>query len=489
MVRLVISALAATLLVLAPAAAQRPPVSMDVWDLALGAHYIELPEIFIGHACGGNGGPPGAILKGFATFRTCKPEDDGLYEIYIRDDDELEYWARAHDYAGWIERFRGTKVIGREVILSLLLNEAGRLHGIRVVTDPNVDETTRYNSYGLGNLLAARFAVTAADCVDLPRGERETAIGDRFVKQRCDKMDGGERRLILETRFYRKAGQFAIDPHTKLPTQGQFESSTRLEIRLATGASTPLSIDQADAAPPVRPSFAPGSREADLVSGRSRDCPGCDLSGANLKRRDLSGGDLSAAILREVNFHDAKLGRANLFGADLTDANLNKADLRRADLRTARLAEAMLYEAHLDNANLTGADLTGAMMGRARLTRARLVDAILDGADLRQARLAEATLAAARLVQTWLDHAQLGGANLSGATIIESSFYQAAMRDADLSGAWINRSDLFDADLARANLSAATISSSRLQSAILDGARLDGTVFTATIMPDGTVHD
>ena len=34
-----------------------------------------------------------------------------------------------------------------------------------------------------------------------------------------------------------------------------------------------------------------------FLSGTTKDCPGCDLRGVNLKRRDLSGADLSGADL------------------------------------------------------------------------------------------------------------------------------------------------------------------------------------------------
>ncbi|HHZ68152.1 MAG TPA: hypothetical protein EYN52_09655, partial [Alphaproteobacteria bacterium] len=40
---------------------------------------------------------------------------------------------------------------------------------------------------------------------------------------------------------------------------------------------------------------------ADLLNGLSKDCPGCDLRNANLKRFDLAGGNLAGAILVGAN--------------------------------------------------------------------------------------------------------------------------------------------------------------------------------------------
>ncbi len=482
-------AFAAAALVLVPAAAQQPPSRIDIWDLVLGTHYSALPVTFIDHACGSNGGPPAAPLGGFAEFRTCTPESDGLYEVTVRHDDELEYWAKAHDFQSWIKRFQGTKVIDREVILSLLFNVDGRLHGIRIVTDPRVDEVTRYDANSLGNVLAARFGIESGDCIDLPRAERETAIGERFIKQRCEKIHEQYRRVILETRFYRKAGQTAIDPHTRLPTEGQFESSTRLEIRLAPGVTHAPAPPAARAVVVEERTYAAGTPEAEFLAGRSRSCRGCNLAGANLKRLDLDGVDLSGAMLAGANLHDASLERAILADADLSDANLNKANLRHADLSRANLKQAMLYAARADNANFAAADLTGARMGHIRLTRARLPGAILNNVDLREGRLSQVDLSNAQLSQSWLDNAQLRRADLRGATIIQSSLLAVQMRDVDLAGARVNGTDLYDADLSRANLGAADFSASRLQSAILTGANLEGTIFTGTIMPDGTVHE
>src|SRR6266568_2023029 len=65
---------------------------------------------------------------------------------------------------------------------------------------------------------------------------------------------------------------------------------------------------------------------ADLLAGRSKDCPKCDLAGANLKRLDLKEADLAGANLARANLHRANLAGANLAGANLTGANLNKTD-------------------------------------------------------------------------------------------------------------------------------------------------------------------
>ena len=88
-----------TLLLLAqlwPAAAQTPKRA-TIWDLKLGQPVAAqpLPDEFRGFACGSNGGPPRAQIKGWSDFARCRAEPDGLHEIYFEYDDELEYIARA----------------------------------------------------------------------------------------------------------------------------------------------------------------------------------------------------------------------------------------------------------------------------------------------------------------------------------------------------------------------------------------------------------
>ena len=65
-----------------------------------------------------------------------------------------------------------------------------------------------------------------------------------------------------------------------------------------------------------------------FLAGQTRDCPGCNLAGASLKRRNLAGANLAGANLAGASFHRAVLRGANLLGADLTGANLNKTGAR-----------------------------------------------------------------------------------------------------------------------------------------------------------------
>jgi hypothetical protein len=225
----------------APAAAQMPPRA-TIWDLKIGAPIAEQPKpaAFRGFACGSNGGPPRAPLAGWADFKRCPAEPDALHEVYFEYDDENEYVARAHDNDREISRWAGTHEVTFPVIASALFDDAGILKGIRLVTDARPEHRNditeanrkkREEAYNLGSVMASRFNMEPErDCVSQPPAEGEGSVGGLFVKQACERREAGHR-IVVRVNLFRKPGQSAFNPQmpTQL-TQGQFESSARLEI-------------------------------------------------------------------------------------------------------------------------------------------------------------------------------------------------------------------------------------------------------------------
>jgi len=215
-----------------------------VWDLKLGEPISTQPSPneFRGFACGANGGPPRQPLSGWSDFMRCRPESDGLREVYFEYDDEHEFIARARDLPREVARWAGTTEAGFPVVVSALLDDSGVLRGIRIVTDSRPEYRTdiaeanlkkRADAYLLGGLMAARHGIDAArDCTSLPAAAGESAVGSLFVKQSCELIDTARGiRIVLRANYFRKPGQSGANP--QLPTQltqGQFESSARLEI-------------------------------------------------------------------------------------------------------------------------------------------------------------------------------------------------------------------------------------------------------------------
>ena len=180
-------------------------------------------------ACGSNGGPPRQKLEEWSDFAKCRPEDNNLYEVYARFDDEDEYIGKAIEEPRYARGKTGTRVAGHPVILSALFDRDGVLRGLRFITDPRAAPHERRKAHMLRLAVINRYEPDGWSCTDFPPADGETPVGGVFIKQRCEKATP-ERHLMVETRFLRKPGQSDNDPVTGEYRPGAFESSTRFEI-------------------------------------------------------------------------------------------------------------------------------------------------------------------------------------------------------------------------------------------------------------------
>lgn len=223
-------AVAALVLEAGLARAEDQPARADIWSLKLGTPAAALPlDAFVEFACGSNGGPAQQSLAGWSDYDRCRPEPNGLREVYFRYDDELEYRARAHRAQTMIAQYSGTKVLDFPVIVSALFDSGGTLAGLRIVTDPQASPQERKQAYTLGNFFNARYGNDGWDCSDTAPAPGETPVGSLYINRHCTKLVKSELRVVLDTRFLRKPGQAEFNSSGKL-TVGQFESSTRLEL-------------------------------------------------------------------------------------------------------------------------------------------------------------------------------------------------------------------------------------------------------------------
>ena len=211
------------------AAAQAKPDPGEIHGLKLGLDARRMSLDGFGElACGSNGGPPRATLDGFADFVKCRPEPNGLHEVYLRFDDEEEYVGKAID-DDLYTRKTGTRVAGHPVILSVLFDAGGILRGIRFVTDPRAAPGERRMAHLLRVAAINRYGAEGWTCVDQPAAAGEMPVGGIFIKQQCRKTTP-ERDLSVEAHFLRKPGQSETDPATGDYRPGQYESWTRFEL-------------------------------------------------------------------------------------------------------------------------------------------------------------------------------------------------------------------------------------------------------------------
>ena len=214
-----------------PAAATDRPKRFTIWDIHLGEAAAAIPDEYMNYACGTNGGPPSLPLPSFAAFGKCKPDADGLHEVYFEYDDELEYEARALDNPLEVRMYAGTTAFEFPIVASLLFDDSGRVVGERMVTDPRQHlSRDRIEFWELANFLRQRFGDDGWTCKDLPMEEGEGPVGSRFIKNRCEKTAAGVR-FVLEQRLFQKKGQQFLDPESGKPQPQAFESATRFEMR------------------------------------------------------------------------------------------------------------------------------------------------------------------------------------------------------------------------------------------------------------------
>jgi hypothetical protein len=209
---------------------EQQPKRFTILDIHLGDMASTIPDEYVNYACGTKGGPPSRPLPNFAAFKTCKPDADGLHEVYFEYDDEQEYVARAMQNRAGIMRYAGTTVFEFPIVASLLFDDSGRVRGERMVTDPRQQVSRdRVEFWELGTFLRQNFGDDSWTCKDLPPDEGETPVGSRFVKTHCEKTVSGMH-LILEQDFFQKKGQRFTDPESGRPQPQAFESTTRFEM-------------------------------------------------------------------------------------------------------------------------------------------------------------------------------------------------------------------------------------------------------------------
>jgi len=452
----------------------------SVWDLTLGLHATELPtEQFADFACGTNGGPPSRLIQTWTDYPLCAVEAaTGWREVYFQYDDLYEYVALARGDLYRAALYEFTSVYSRPVIASALFDDDGFMRGLRLVTDPRVDLGTREQAYTLGGFLQARYDGNW-DCQQLPREEGETAYGGVFIKRVCtlEDVQAGIVRTI-ETRLFRRPGQTILNPDN-LPTEGYFESSTRLEeflIGEIENRNERLAEIEQRPPPEIDPSIA-----------RALDCAGCDLSGAILRRADLSGANLAGANLEGASLHAANLAGANLEGANLRNANLNRALLTQAVLAGADLTGAMLYEARLDGADLSEARMQTVLAGHSRMIRADLTGAIISDSDLTAVLMTNATAAGASFLRSRLWEAQLSRSDFTGAVFARADLLDAVVSGATLVGADLRISNLRGTDLRDSDFTGADLSGAVMTGAIVARAIFEGAIFEGATLPGGFV--
>ena len=172
-----LAALAGALLA-APAGAAEDPLQGDLRDLRVGMRVAELPaEGYVDLACGGGSG---VSLASWAEFERCPQDAAGLHEVTFA-------YAKS-PLAELGDRWEGTKVAGHPVIPSLLIDDAGVVQGIRIVTDPDARMYLKKKAFLFGIRVMGRYGQTAGRAPKpspARAGRRSAACSSIATARRC----------------------------------------------------------------------------------------------------------------------------------------------------------------------------------------------------------------------------------------------------------------------------------------------------------------
>ncbi len=182
----------------------------DIRDLAIGMSVAELPQAgYVELICAG---VPDTQLDSWEGYEKCPANDKGQREVRFQFDD-------ASLQAQYNERYKGTKIGGHPVLISILISKARTVDGILIETDPKVRLFLKKKAFLMALQIRERYGNDGWTCADQPKGAGEEPVGGAFIKERCEKVTA-TRRYVYDRELFQRAGQSLKD----------FVSTTRLAI-------------------------------------------------------------------------------------------------------------------------------------------------------------------------------------------------------------------------------------------------------------------
>jgi hypothetical protein len=162
----------------------------DLRDIHVGMTAAELPRAgYVDFACVADAK---RTLPGWENWRDCPADEGGIRAIRFGFDP-----ATSHD---------GTMVAGHPAVLTLLVDAAGAVAGLRIETDPKARLYIRKKAFLLGMQAKSRYGADGWTCTD---GEPEAGsqpVGGVYVRERCTKTISG-RSLVVERNLFRRPDQ------------------------------------------------------------------------------------------------------------------------------------------------------------------------------------------------------------------------------------------------------------------------------------------
>jgi uncharacterized protein YjbI with pentapeptide repeats len=183
---------------------------------------------------------------------------------------------------------------------------------------------------------------------------------------------------------------------------------------------------------------------------RTKNCPNCDLSEANLDRVDLSNANVSGANLRGANLRHVLFANANLSKADLSNAEVTSTNFTGANLSGANLAGVVnrsICTGLLESIELEKLSFSDSMNTFCSMVEISEILRWIPDETIKMSTLTPQQQHILPLFQilgsfreplrtaTIMRGADLTGANLSGASLRGTDFQYATLNQAQMKGA------------------------------------------------------
>jgi hypothetical protein len=162
----------------------------DLRDIHLGMSATDLPDAgYVNFACATD---PQKTLPAWTGWRDCPADPSGSHAIKF-----------GYDPATSRE---GTIVAGHPVILTLLIDDAGIVSGLRIETDPKARLYIRKKAFLFGIQAKSRYGLDGWSCTEAQPDAGEQPVGGVFVRERCSKTIHN-RSIVVERNLFRKPEQ------------------------------------------------------------------------------------------------------------------------------------------------------------------------------------------------------------------------------------------------------------------------------------------
>jgi hypothetical protein len=162
----------------------------DLRDIRIGMSAADLPKQgYADFACAEG---PRQTLPSWENWRDCPADGNGTHAVRFGYDPETTR--------------EGTMVAGHPVVLTLSIDNAGRVVGLQIVTDPKARLRMRKKAFLLGKQAQSRYGADGWSCKEGAPSAEEQPVGGVYVKEQCTKTISG-RTLIIERNLFRRTDQ------------------------------------------------------------------------------------------------------------------------------------------------------------------------------------------------------------------------------------------------------------------------------------------